>query len=180
MPRYRASSRLYNAAGAPYVRWYRRISYGLAASKVSASKYKLPRRATTLDVPPQRRDNIFVHIARPPFSLPLSVPQPFCPGSRPRRSAGGFPAIGYLSSRHHLPSINPRGRRYPTASPLSLLSIFLPSSPNPSSQFALPLPKLHYSIFIPIIAVIGINVNGGKYLIIPLVYTTRHLAMRKH
>lgn len=43
MPRYRASSRLYNAAGAPYVRWYRRISYGLAASKVSASKYKLPR-----------------------------------------------------------------------------------------------------------------------------------------
>lgn len=115
----------------------------------------------------------------PPFSLPLSVSQPFCPGSRPRRSAGGFPAIGYLSSRHHLPSINPRGRRYPTAPPLSLLSIFLPSSPNPSSpriEFALPLPKLHYSIFIPIIAVIGINVNGGKYLIIPLVYTTRHLA----
>ena len=103
MPRYRASSRLYNAAGAPYVRWYRRISYGLAASKVSASKYKLPRWATTLDVPPQRRDNIFVHIARLLFPLPLilslslslsSFPQPFCPGSRPRRSAAGFPTIG--------------------------------------------------------------------------------------
>lgn len=59
----------------------------LAASKVSASKYKLPtRRATTLDVPPQRTDNIFVHTLAPSrsrllpaflsLSLSLVLPPP--------------------------------------------------------------------------------------------------------
>lgn len=58
----------------------------LAASKVSASKYKLPtRRATTLDVPPQRTDNIFVHTLAPsrsrllPASLSISPLSPLPP-----------------------------------------------------------------------------------------------------
>lgn len=168
MPRYRASSRLYNAAGAPYVRWYRRISYGLAASKVSASKYKLPRWATTLDVPPQRRDNIFVHIARLLFPLPLilSLSFPFhnpfalapVPVDRPQASLRS----GYLSSRHHLPSINPRGRLCRIdIPPLPLhfsLHPLLYSRPSSRIEFAIAFIQTRYSTFIPINN-IGINVN---------------------
>lgn len=168
MPRYRASSRLYNAAGAPYVRWYRRISYGLAASKVSASKYKLPRWATTLDVPPQRRDNIFVHIARLLFPLPLilSLSFPFhnpfalapVPVDRPQASLRS----GYLSSRHHLPSINPRGRLCRIDIPPLPLHFsphpLLYSRPSSRIEFAIAFIQTRYSTFIPINN-IGINVN---------------------